>query len=112
MAALATQSIRRSGLTPSYAAAAGGGDTCTPSADTFIHIKTAGTGTTVTITPTAIPGQDLVITPLAVVLGATAEKMIGPLRADLFGSPTTGQVAITYTSVTTVTIGVFEMVSQ
>jgi hypothetical protein len=109
MAALATQSIRRSGLTPSYAAAAGGGDTATPGMNTFLHIKTAGTGTTVTITPVAIPGQDLVITPLAVTLGATAERMIGPIRPDLFANTSTGQAAITYSSVTTVTVGIFDM---
>lgn len=112
MAALATQSIRRSGLAPTYAAAAGGGDTMTPGATAFLHIKTAGTGTTVTITPVAIPGQDLVITPLAVVLGSTAERMIGPIRPDLFANATTGQAAITYTSVTTVTVAAIEIVAS
>lgn len=109
MAALATQSIRRSGLAPTYAAATGGGDTMTPGAYAFLHIKTAGTGCTVTITPTAIPGTDLVITPLAVVLGATADKMIGPIRADLFANSTTGQAAITYSQVVTVTVAAIEL---
>jgi hypothetical protein len=100
-------------VTAAYAAAAGGGDTCAPSANTFLHVKNAGgSPVTVTVAATAVPAPNMVITNLAVSVPATTgDKMIGPIRADLFRDPTTGQAAITYSGVTSVTIGVFEMVA-
>lgn len=111
MAALATQSITRAGLSAAYASAAGGGDTMVPSASTFLHVKNTGSSTVVTIAATAVPARDMVVTNLTVTVGATTgDKMIGPIRADVFANATTGLAAITYSQVTGITVGVFEMV--
>lgn len=113
MAALATQSIRRSGLNPAYAAATGGGDTCTPGANTFLHVKNGGGAPiTVTIAAKAIPFTDMIVGNLAVVVTNAQERMIGPIRPDAFADPAgtpAGSAAITYSAVTSVTVGVFDL---
>jgi hypothetical protein len=45
MAVLTVQQIARSGLSPSYASAAGGGDTVPNDEKTFLHIKNGGGST-------------------------------------------------------------------
>jgi len=111
MAALATQVINRAGLTPSLTAAAGGGDTMATGETTFLVVKTAGTGATVTIaTPGKVEGQ--AIDDVAVVLSATTEKWVGPITRSFFGDPATTpsyRANITYSSVTTVTVGVVSL---
>lgn len=111
MAALATQSIKRAGVTPSYAAAAGGGDTCTPGGNTFLHIKNGGgSPITVTIVAKGIPAPDMAVGNLAVVVTNAQERMIGPIRPELFGDPAlSGAASITYSGVTTVTVGIFDL---
>jgi hypothetical protein len=55
----------------------------------------------------------MVITNLAVSIPATTgDVMIGPIRPDVFRNSTTGLAAITYSGVTSLTIGVFDMVAQ
>ncbi len=111
MALLATQSITRAGLAPAYAAAAGGGDTFAPDADTFLHVKNASGGAlTVTI---ATPRTDTWGNPIAdnaiSVPATTGDRMIGPFPAEAYGDPTTGLASITYSGVTSLTIGVFKV---
>jgi hypothetical protein len=110
MAALATQAIVPGGVGPTYAAAAGGGDTFTPDKDTFIHVKNGGgSGITVTI---AVPGTErygVATADAAVTVPNGGERMIGPFPAEIFAdSALTGAAAITYSGVTSVTIGVFK----
>jgi hypothetical protein len=110
MALLTNQLVRRSGLNPSYAAAAGGGDTfAVPDVDTFLHVKVGATATTVTIPIPAsrVPRTDLAYSALVVGPLTSAERMIGPIDPDLFVDPTTGVASVTYSQVTGVTIGVF-----
>lgn len=111
MAALATQTVVRTGLTPTFAAATGGGDTMATGDTMFLVIKTAGTGCTVTIaTPGTVEGQ--AIADVAVVVGATTEKWIGPITQSFFGDPATTpayRALITYTQVTTVTVGALSL---
>lgn len=111
MAALTNQTIVRTGLNPSYVAAAGGGDTCDPGAQTFLHVKNAGGGSiTVTCAVQAgDPGTGLVIADLAVSVTNGQERMIGPLPGNFFANPTTGKVDITYSGVTSVTVGAFNL---
>lgn len=105
MALLAQQVIARSGLTPTYSAAAAS-TTVLCGDRSFLHVKnTAGSSMTVTITCTAVvDGQaaaDLVVT----VPATTGDKMIGPLPSKLFASPGDGvSAAITYSSTTNVTV--------
>lgn len=88
-------------LVPAYTAPAAS-DTVAPDDRVFLHVKTAGTGTTVTI-PTPSTYGGFAIADASYVLGTTAEQMIGPLTAALFADPTTGLITVNYSSVTTVT---------
>lgn len=109
MAALATQSIVLTGLAPTYAAAAGGGDTFTPDDRTFIQVKN-GSGGAITVT-VATPGTiiGLGIADVSVSVPATTgDRMIGPFPAQHFADPADGLADITYSGVTSLTIGVFK----
>lgn len=104
MATLTTQSITRAGVTPSYAAVAGGGDACEVGDDIFLQFKNTNAATcTVTL---AIPSgastyPNVVYTNTAVVIPATTgDKWIGPISA-LYKDPTTGLCTITYSGTST-----------
>jgi hypothetical protein len=112
MADLAIQDITNAGLTPAYVAAAAGGDKIPGTdADTFIHVKNGGGSpiTVTVVTPGTAPGSGgLGIADVAVVVTNAQERMIGTFPAELYGNPADfGKVAITYSGVTSVTIGAF-----
>jgi hypothetical protein len=104
MPLLTPQTVSLAGLTPTYGAAAA--STTVPCGErTFLHIKnTSGTPTTVTLTSTArVRGQlaaDLVVT----VPATTGEKLIGPIPAELFADPVSGNCAVGYSSTTSLTV--------
>jgi len=104
MATLATQTIALSGLAPTYAAAAGGGDKCEVGDRQFLHVKNgSGAPITVTLTATAaVRGQ--AVGNVTVSVPASGERMIGPLSADLLQNASDGLCAIGYSSATTVTV--------
>lgn len=105
MAALTIQSIDQDGLTPSYTAAAGGGDTVVTGAGAFLHVKNGGGGSiTVTlVTPGTVSG--LAVDDQTVTVTNAQERMIAV--PDLYKSPSDGLASITYSGVTTVTIASF-----
>lgn len=104
MAVLTTQTIVPTGLLPTYAAAAGGGDKVTPGNDTFIHVKNGG-GSSITVTvDNVVPSNYGTDADLVVVVANGSERMIGPLPTPRFQSLTDGLVNVTYTGVTTVTV--------
>ncbi len=108
MALLTTQSIARAGLTPAYAAAAGGGDTFAPGTHTFLHAKNgAGVSQTVTIVTPRTDALGNAIADNAIAIPAGEERMIGPLPYEHYASPSTGVGNITYSAVVSLTIGVF-----
>lgn len=111
MALLATQSITRAGLAPAYAAAAGGGDTFTPDRNTFLHIKNASAGAiTVTIvTPRTDALGNAIADNTVSVPATTGDRMIGPFPAEFYADPTTGLANITYSGVTSLTVGAFNV---
>lgn len=112
MATLATQTIRRNGLAPAYVGATGGGDACTPGAKVFLHAKNgSGAPITVTVDAVSIPEPDMQVTDLAVSVPAGGERMIGPIDAPTFAQPSTGLANITYSGVTSLTIGAFDVAS-
>lgn len=85
-----------------YSAASAGGDTMQPGA--ALHVKNAsGAPITVTITSQVKCNQgvqhDVVVT-----VPAGSDRLIGPLPASRFASPTTGLVAIAYSAVASVTV--------
>jgi hypothetical protein len=111
MANLATQAISRAtAAAPSYAAAAGGGDTFTPDRDTFLHVKN-GSGGAITVT-VVTPRADALgnaIADNAVSVPAGQERMLGPYPAEHYADPADGLADITYSGVTSLTIGVFRV---
>ena len=111
MALLATQNVvlTGSGLTPAYTAAAGGGDTTAAGDRVFLHVKNGG-GSPITVTLTT-PGtvSDVAVSDPTYSVTNAQERMIGPLKPQLFADPTTGLVSIAYSGVTTVTVGAFQL---
>ena len=109
MAAQATQSIIRTGITPTYAAANAGGDTFTPGARTFLHVKNTNAATrdiTVVSSSTTI---GLAVADVTVTIPATTgDKIIGPFPYEHFADAT-GQAAVTWSSATNVTIAVLDL---
>lgn len=111
MATLATQKISRAGLTPSFAAATVSGDKFTPSSTTYLHVKNGGgSSITVTVDATETIDGDLALTDVAVAVGAGAEAKIGPFQPQAFlDTSGDGLASISYSGVTSVTIGAFEV---
>lgn len=104
MATLATQQIGRSGVTPTYAAASGGGDAFVCDERTFLHVKNgSGASVTVTITPVATV-DGISLSAQQITVPASGEKMAGPFPAELFRDPATGLASIGYSASTSVTI--------
>lgn len=111
MALLTVQEITRAGPTPTYASATSGGDTFNndDSERTFLHVKNAGSQITLTIvtakTSVQVSGYGAVaLADITVTIPATTgDKMIGPFPGVRFNT-SNGQVAITYSGVTSVTI--------
>jgi hypothetical protein len=107
MAVLAIQQVAQTGLAPVYSAAAAGGDSMETGERNYLHVKNGG-GASITVTVnsqrTCDQGFDHDLT--VVVPATTGERVIGPIT-DRFKDPTTGRALITYTAVTTVTVGAF-----
>lgn len=112
MAALTTQNVNNvAGLQQAPVAAAGGGDTFTPGDRTWLEVTNGG-GAPITVTlgtwpdtsewGTAIPDQ-----PVTVTNGTT--KKIGPLVGSRYANPATNIGSISYSGVTSVTVGVYSI---
>lgn len=110
MALLTRQKIVEAGLTPTFASAAGGGDTV-DNADgkTFLYIKNGGgSGITVTVTAQTVSREDphlgtLTKGNISKAIGAGADAIIGPIKKQAFNNAS-NIVAISYSGVTSVTI--------
>lgn len=110
MADLTIQTVARAGVAPSYASCAAGGDKFIPDSDTFVHIKNGSGGalTATFATPGDVHGE--AIADRAVSVPAGGERMIGPFPKNLFAdNADSGKAAITYSGVTSLTIGVFKV---
>ena len=105
MATLTVQTISRTGLEPSYAAAAAGGDEFANTGDEFLHIKNGDASShTVTIeTPGNVDG--LAVADRAVAVGAGEERMIGPFPTSVYND-SGDLVQLTYDAVTAVTVAI------
>jgi hypothetical protein len=109
MALLTKQAIDFDGVTPAYVAAAGGGDQFLPGRRTFFHIKNGG-GAPITVT-FATPGtvDGLAVADNAVSVTNAQERMIGPFDPATYAQADDSRVDVTYSAVTSVTVGVFEL---
>lgn len=104
MAALSVQQATPSGLTPTYANAAGGGDTFPLDGDTAFIVKNGG-GSPITVTiaskKTAVPGLSVANQAVTVAAGAESHILVDPAA---FADPTSGLASVTYSAVTSVTV--------
>jgi hypothetical protein len=110
VAVLTVQQVALAGLTPTYAAAAAGGDSFANDGEVFLHVKnTNAAARTVTVasqrpaTPGLAPANNAVVVPLTV-----GDKMIGPFDPTVWND-TNGLVQITYTAETGVTVAAIRL---
>jgi hypothetical protein len=113
MATLTVQQIARVGAAPTFAACSGGGDACPVGTNTFIEVKnTGGTVCIVTIATAAsaapFSGTTLAAETFTVPI-TTGDFMYGPINPQLFADPVTGMATISYSQVTSCTIGAFNL---
>jgi len=105
VATLSVQIVVLGGLTPSYGAAAGGGDEFLNSGREFIHAKNgAGVSQTVTVNSQVACNQGA-DHDAAVAIPAGQERMIGPFPKNRFDDAN-GKVQITYSAVASLTVAV------
>ncbi|MET8334362.1 hypothetical protein [Streptosporangium canum] len=106
MAALTTQVLVPGGSASTLTTAAVGGDTATPGDGVFLEVLNGG-GSTITVT-LATPGtvEGLAIADRAITI-PTGERWKIPLTRMYAGGD--GQATITYSAVTSVTVGVFKV---
>ncbi len=109
MATLTVQETDLDGVVPSYTACAGGGDEFPNDGRTILHLKN-GSGSPITVTVdsrvTCDQGSDH---NSVTSVGAGAEAMIGPFDITRFNDSSNGRAAITYSGVTSLTIGVIKV---
>jgi hypothetical protein len=110
MALLTTQTILRSGITPTYGAVAAS-DTFTPGNGVFLHVKNAGASpdTVAVQVLQGDPSATLVIADLSISVTNGQERMIGPLPANFFADPVTGLGTVTHSFTTSVTVAVLNL---
>lgn len=100
MAELSIQRVSLTGLNPTYAAAAAGGDTFANDGSIMLHVKNGSAGS-VTVTVDAITlcnhGFDHDAAPA---IPAGEERMIGPFTTKRFGSVP----AVSYSAAASVTV--------
>ncbi|MGV8164646.1 MAG: hypothetical protein ACLKAK_07300 [Alkaliphilus sp.] len=109
MALLSVQEIVRSGIAPTYVAAAVGGNQFVNNGRVFAHVKNGGTGA-ITVTINSIrPCNQGFDHDETVSVSAAGEKMVGPFELGRFNNPEQ-LTSLTYSGVTTVTIGVFSLI--
>ena len=108
--ALTVQTLFFTGTTPSFAAAAAGGNSfANSSGDVFIEIKNVGSAINVTVTVASNVVDGLTIADLSATIPATTgDKMLGPFNIGRFNDGS-GNVNIAFSSVTSVTIGAFRL---
>ena len=108
MATLSVQTVSLGGLTPSYVAAAAGGDEFPNSGREFIHAKNGATvSQTVTVDSQAACNQGF-DHDAAVAIPAGEERMIGPFPKNRFDDAT-GKVQITYSAVASLTVAIVQV---
>lgn len=110
MAVLTVQTIDRAGdgLTPAFAAADVAGDQWPNDGTTFLVVKN-GSGAPITatiVTPQNVAG--LGVADLTVTVPAAGERWVGSFPQPTFNA-TNGRASVTYSAVTSVTVGAFKL---
>lgn len=107
MATLVAQTLSPSaGITPTYAAASVGGDELPADGRTWLAVVNASGGSITVTAVSTITVSGLTVQDPTFTVGAGVTKWLGPFDGSIYGNAS-GRVAITYSAVTTVTVGVF-----
>lgn len=115
--AVLSSASRASGLDLSAALTTPGGttgDTFPAGGDIYLRLKTAGTALTASVinASTVAGPSGTFLAPYVVgggALAATGDKIFGPWPAGTYADPSDGLVHITYTVITTLTVGVYRI---
>lgn len=110
MATLTVQQIDLDGTTPSFVAAAAGGDQFANNGKTFFHVKNGGAGATVVTIDSIQDCNQGFDHNAGGTVAAGAEGLFGPFQASRFNDPANAnRVVVTYDVVTSVTVGAFSL---
>lgn len=107
MANLTVQTITQAGVSPSLTAAAAGGDEFANGGRTYFHINNASAGSVTVTVDSVRPCDQGADHNLTVAVPASEQRLIGPFDPRRFNQAGTGRVAVTYSAVTSVTVGAF-----
>jgi len=109
MAVLTIQEITRAGVGPTFAAAAGGGDSFPNDGRTMCEVKNAGGGaiTLTVVTQITVDGKAVADDAISVP-ATTGDRMVGPFPPEIYND-VNGRVNLTYSGVTSVTVGAFRL---
>lgn len=106
MALLSAQAPNIAGAAMTYSAV-NSSDTFVPGNNVYLHVKTVGTGATVTVVvPGTIYGQARA--DVATVLSTNVDRIFGPFVADL-ADPSTGVVTVSFSATTAITSALLQM---
>ena len=110
MADLTLQPITKAGIVNTYAAADGAGDKILNNGRQFVHIKNGGVSpiTVTLVSQVTNPSEGTAAANTAIVIADATEKMIGPFNPKAYNDAE-GKVNLTYSAVTSVTIGAFSI---
>lgn len=116
-ATLTVQTIASSGITPTYAAAAAGGDKCANDGNTYVEIKNSSGANAYTVTfdtSQTFYGEAVTDRAVTVAAGSTVVRKAGPWPTAVF-SDSSGYLNWTYTGsapATDLTVGCFKLPRQ
>jgi len=108
--ALTVQTVKRTGIVPSYVSAESAGNSFANDGKTFLHIKNGATDVICTVlTPRGPDGQ--AVTERTVTVSANTDEFLGPFSPEIFNQlGALGDVVhIDFDDVTNVTIGAFRL---
>jgi len=110
MAVLTVQDLVITGLTPTFGAAAAGGDQFANDGKTFFYVKNGGGGTVnVTVnSQVANPPAGTAVANQAVAVAAGVDKLIGPFTQSAWNNAN-GEVVVAYDQVTSVTVAAIKL---
>lgn len=108
MAVLTVQQIARAGIVPSFAAAAGGGDSFPNTGSEYVEVVNGDVAdkTVTFVTPNTV--DSLAIADRPEVVAAGTRQKFGPFPTGTYND-SNDRVGITYSAVTNLTIGVFKI---
>jgi len=106
MANLTAQPLTRAGIAGALTAAASGGDTFDNTGAEWIEVKNDDTSPQTVYAAMYVDGQT-VVQGLAISVPNGARRLIKPLPMNPYTNTATGKASLTYSGVTSLTIGIF-----